>query len=72
MATKAGTFETFKIETSFSTQNPKDPTRKNEIEWRTWYAPAIDHWVKRTVIVRADKLLRSNETLELIDYGRKR
>lgn len=71
VTTKAGTFETFKIETSFSTQNAKDPTKKNETLFRTWYAPAVDHWVKRTIVLKTDKHLRNNETLELIDYGRK-
>ena len=37
----------------------------------TWYAPAIDHWVKRTFISRADKHLQISTTIELIDYGRK-
>jgi hypothetical protein len=71
LTTKAGTFETFKIETTFSTRNIQDPTKKNEIAFQTWYAPAIDHWVKRISVVRADKHLRENNTWELIDYGRK-
>jgi hypothetical protein len=71
VTTKAGTFETFKIETTFSTQNVNDPTRKNEATSQTWYAPAIDHWVKRTFVSRTDKHLTQNNTLELADYGRK-
>jgi hypothetical protein len=71
VTTKAGIFDTFKIETSFSIQNVKDMTNKNEVVFQTWYAPAIDHWVKRTVVSKMDKHLRRNDTLELIDYGRK-
>lgn len=69
--TKAGTFETFKIETNFSDKNVKDPTRKNETATQTWYAPAIDHWVKRTFITKVDQHVRSNVTMELIEYGRR-
>lgn len=71
VTTRAGTFDTFKIETAYTTQNIKDPTRKTEITAVTWYAPAIDHWVKRVFVSRSDKRLRVNNTLELIDYGRK-
>ena len=38
---------------------------------QTWYAPAIDHWVKRAVITRVDNHLVVNNTLELTEYGRK-
>jgi hypothetical protein len=71
VTTKAGTFETFKIETTYSARNVKDPTRKEEVTSQTWYAPAIDHWVKRTFISRVEKHLRVNNTLELTEYGRK-
>ena len=71
MTTKAGTFETFKIETTYSSRNIKDPTRKEEIVMETWYAPAIDHWVKRTFVSRVEKHLRVSNTIELVEYGRK-
>jgi hypothetical protein len=71
LTTKAGTFETFKIETSYSVRGVKDPTRKAEVTAQTWYAPAIDHWVKRVFVSRADNHLRVNNTLELVEYGRK-
>ncbi len=50
ITTRAGTFDTFKIETSYTGQNSRDPTKKWEIEQQTWYAPAIDHWVKRSFV----------------------
>ena len=71
VATKAGTFETYKVETTLSRRPTNDPTRKNEIIAVTWYAPAVDHWVKRTFVSRANGHLLTNNTLELIAYGRK-
>jgi hypothetical protein len=71
ITTKAGTFETFKIETSFTVRNANNPTGKSEFTFQTWYSPAIDHWVKRITIVKSDGHLRENNTLELVDYGRK-
>jgi hypothetical protein len=71
VTTKAGTFDAFKIETLFSRKNVKDPTRKAEVMSVTWYAPAINHWVKRTFVSRVDKHLLVNNTIELTEYGRK-
>ena len=71
VTTKAGTFDTFKIEAKFLSRSVKDPTRSSELTSETWYAPAIDHWVKRTEVIRVDKRLQTNNTLELIAYGRK-
>ncbi|MCC8966675.1 hypothetical protein H8A95_31195 [Bradyrhizobium sp. Pear76] len=71
VTTKAGTFEAFKIEAKFSSRSVKDPTRTNEMTSETWYAPAIDHWVKRVEVLRVDKHLQTNNTIELVAYGRK-
>jgi hypothetical protein len=71
VTTRAGTFDTFKIETTFVLKNVNDPTRNEEISSQTWYAPVIDHWVKRIFVLRANKHLRTNNTIELVDYGRK-
>jgi hypothetical protein len=71
VTTKAGTFDTFKIETTFTASNLKNPTVKNEVTSLTWYAPAIDHWVKRTFVSRSNKHLQINNTIELIEYGRR-
>jgi hypothetical protein len=68
---KGGTFETFIIETSYSARNANDPTKKVEVTSKTWYAPAIDHWIKRTFVTRRDGRLMVNNTIELVDYGRK-
>jgi hypothetical protein len=70
--TKAGLFDTLLIETTYSLRRTNDTgNNNNEIRSRSWYAPAIDHWVRRTVTARTDGHLRSNTTLELIAYGRK-
>ena len=42
-----------------------------EITQQTWYAPAIDHWVKRSIVARGNGNLIANNTVELVEYGRK-
>jgi hypothetical protein len=71
VTTRAGTFDTFKIETTFTATNVNNPTQKNEVTSLTWYAPAIDHWVKRTFVSRANKHLQTSNLIELVEYGRK-
>ncbi len=71
ITTKAGTFDTFKIETKFTGTNVNNPMMKNEVTATTWYAPAIDHWVKRTFVSRANQHLHINNVIELVEYGRK-
>jgi hypothetical protein len=69
--TKAGRFETFEIETKFTARSVNDPTSKYETTLQTWYAPAIDHWVKRLFVSRSDGRLRDKITIELVEYGRR-
>ncbi|WFU81567.1 hypothetical protein QA645_02135 [Bradyrhizobium sp. CIAT3101] len=71
VTTKAGTFETYKIEATYLRRPTNDPTRKNDITTVVWYAPAIDHWVKRSLASRANGHLLLNNTFELVEYGRK-
>jgi hypothetical protein len=71
VTTKAGTFETFKIETTFTGTNVNNPMMKNDVIQTTWYAPAIDHWAKRTFVSRANKHLNISNVFELVEYGRK-
>ena len=71
VTTRAGTFDTFKIETTFTAKNVNNPTLENEVTSLTWYAPAIDHWVKRTFVSRANKRLQISNMIELVEYGRK-
>lgn len=71
ITTKAGTFDTFKIETVYSFFPVNNPGRKSETTMQTWYAPSVDHWVMRTTTVRTDNLVRTNSKVELVAYGRK-
>ena len=71
VTTRAGTFDTFKIETTFTGSNVNNPTQKNEVTSLTWYAPALDQWVKRTFVSRANKHLQTNNVFELVEYGRR-
>ena len=71
VTTKAGTFETFDIETTLTERTVNDPTSKYETSLQTWYAPAIDHWVKRSVVTRSDGRLRDKIMVELVEYGRR-
>jgi hypothetical protein len=71
VTTRAGTFDTFKIEMSTQLQNTNDATKKFQDVRDTWYAPAIDHWVKLTAVMRSDGRVRSKTSTELIEYGRR-
>lgn len=71
ITTKAGTFDTFVIETKLTNKNTRAPTIGGEFSIRTWYSPDIDHWVKRTTIIRRSGHIFQNTSVELIGYGRK-
>ena len=71
VTTPAGTFDTFKIETSMQVQNANNSINKAQIVVQTWYAPKIDHWVKRSVVMRSEGRVRTNSTIELVEYGRR-
>jgi hypothetical protein len=71
VTTRAGTFDTFKIETSLQIQNANDPTRKLQAVQQSWYAPAINHWVKRSYQSRSEGRVRDKNTVELVEYGRR-
>jgi hypothetical protein len=71
VTTKAGTFDSYKIEMSFQGLNTKDPTRKVQMVQTTWYAPEVDHWVKRISETRIDGRVHDKSSMELIEYGRR-
>lgn len=70
VTTRAGTFDTFKIETSYLISNANDPTKKYNATLLTWYAPAINHWVKRVATSRSEGHVRDKSSIELVEYGR--
>src|SRR5207237_9138598 len=71
VTTRAGTFGTFKLESSSQIQNANDPTKKFQAVLQIWYAPAINHWVKRSFVQRSDGRVRERNTIELVEYGRR-
>ncbi|MGY3448937.1 TapB family protein [Bradyrhizobium sp. USDA 4353] len=71
VTTKAGTFESYKIETTLQGVNAKDPSRKMQLTQTMWYAPAVDHWIKRTSETRIDGHVQGKTTMELVEYGRR-
>lgn len=71
VTTRAGTFDTFKIETTYQVQSSNDPTRKVQVVLQMWYAPVIDHWVKRSFISRSEGRVRENNSVVLVEYGRR-
>jgi hypothetical protein len=71
ITTKAGAFEAFVVQTDYSARNVKDPTRSSEVSLRTWFSPAVNHWIKRNTVLRQEGRVFQNETIELTAYGRK-
>jgi len=70
MTTKAGTFDVFKIETSLINRNVANPAKSIQLTSETWYAPAVNHWVKRTYVRRQDGHLTDSTSETLTAYGR--
>jgi hypothetical protein len=70
MTTQAGTFDVFKIETSLINRNAANPAKSIQLTSETWYAPAINHWVKRTYVRRQDGHLADSTSETLTAYGR--
>ncbi|MEW6436110.1 MAG: hypothetical protein AB1508_02945 [Pseudomonadota bacterium] len=69
LTTKAGTFDTYRIETSWSARDTWDPTLRFEYTQTTWYVPQVNHWVKRTYTFRTDGLVRERSTVTLTAWG---
>jgi hypothetical protein len=68
---KAGQFETFVIDSHSVVRNTKDTTRISDFSTRTWFSLDVNHWVKRTIVTRQDGHIFQNQTVALIEYGRK-
>jgi hypothetical protein len=71
LTTPAGTFETFKIETTIKIFSPADPSKIWEIQKVKWYAPQINFWVRDTLLSKFDKRVRESTSTELVDFSRK-
>lgn len=71
LTTKAGRFDTFEIESTTRTENSNSSESLTENALRTWYAPAINHWVKRIRETRINGRLMTKDAEELVEYGRR-
>ena len=71
VATPAGSFEAFKIERQARAFNIAAPSIITETQAVLWYAPAVNHWVRRTVVTRVNKRTRENMSEELTAFHRK-
>lgn len=71
ITTGAGTFEALKIETSIKAHNAHDATKRFTWTLTTWYVPSIDHWVKRTTKLAFNGRTQENNSVELVEYGRR-
>lgn len=71
VTTRAGTFDAFKLEIAYSDRNAADPTKKADIALEIWYAPSVDHFVKRTQVTRSNGQVRENMSMELVEFGRR-
>jgi hypothetical protein len=71
ITTSAGTFDTFKVETTMRQVNSNDQTKAATMTAALWYAPSINRWVRRSYKVQIEGRMRDSQTEELADYSRK-
>lgn len=71
MTTRAGTFDAYRIETRTESRSTNDPTRSAQAQITTWYAPSVDHWVKRTFAATSNGHTTERSTIELVECGRR-
>jgi hypothetical protein len=71
LTTPAGTFDTFRIERQVKQFNPADPSRLYELQFVLWFAPQINHWVRRTILAKLQKRTSGSTSDELVAFGRK-
>lgn len=71
VTTPAGTFDTFRVDTTVRMINTKDQTRSQTWTFVFWYAPEVNRWVKRKAEWRAEGRLRDSFSEELTEYSRK-
>ena len=65
------TFDTFKIEQQARWLDPTDPARMWEYQIESWFAPELQHWVRRTTQIKFEKRVRENTTEELANFIKK-
>jgi hypothetical protein len=70
VTTPAGTFDTFKIETRVQNINTSDPSQLSQFENVIWFAPQVNHWVRRTLVTKNRNRTSSSSSEELTDFSR--
>jgi hypothetical protein len=70
ITTPAGTFDTFKIETRVQNINASDPSQLSQYENVTWFAPQVNHWVRRMLVTKIRNRTTSSISEELTDFSR--
>jgi hypothetical protein len=71
ITTDAGTFHTFKIQTTTNARSIQDPSKKARNTTTSWYAPSINHWVKKISKSEQNGHVTQNLSVVLVDYGRR-
>jgi len=70
VTTSAGTFDTFKIETRVQSINTTDPSQSWVYENVGWFAPQINHWVRRKFVTKLRNRTTQSSSEELSDFSR--
>jgi len=70
VTTPAGTFDAFKIETRVQNINTADPSQSFQFENVIWYAPQVNHWVRRKLVTKVRNRTQSSTSEELTDFSR--
>jgi hypothetical protein len=70
VTTPAGTFDTFKIETRVQNINASDPSQLSQYENVTWFAPQVNHWVRRMLVTKIRNRTTASISEELTDFSR--
>jgi len=71
VTTPAGTFETFKIDRQLKEYSIADPSRYRDMQVIMWFSPQINHWVRRTSVVKQEKRTIANTSDELVQIIKK-
>lgn len=71
VTTRAGTFDAFNIQMSYSDRNVNDPTRKYDVVIQTTVCPGGRSLGQAYLHFAMDGQPRENNTVELVEFGRK-
>ncbi|HKD27218.1 MAG TPA: hypothetical protein VKC66_15115 [Xanthobacteraceae bacterium] len=70
VTTPAGTFDTFKIESRIQNINTADPSQSYQYENVMWFAPQLNHWVRRKLVTKIRNRTTQSTSEELTDFSR--